>query len=92
MLDPGLSPIALRSTPRSAVHQDHRGVVAAEILKSQVRQTVRKLRGRLRDWIAANAEIASRVVGIDSDAQVPDPQRRSECQPLERAAPRRARR
>ena len=44
-------------------------VVAAEILKSQMRQTVRDYARVFEDWIAANAGIASRAAGIDSDAE-----------------------
>jgi methyl-accepting chemotaxis protein len=45
------------------------GVVAAEVLKVQVRQTVRDYAGAFESWIAADNEITSRVAGIDSDAQ-----------------------
>ena len=44
-------------------------VVAAEILKSQIRQTVRDYAQAFEAWIAATGEIASRVAGIDSDAE-----------------------
>ena len=45
------------------------GVVAADILKSQIRQTVRSYAQAFEAWIAADAEIKSRVAGIDSDAE-----------------------
>jgi methyl-accepting chemotaxis protein len=44
-------------------------VVAAEVLKSQVRQTVRDYADAFEAWLASDSEIASRVAGIDSDAQ-----------------------
>ena len=45
------------------------GVVAAEILKTQVRQTVRNYVDAFESWIATDGEITSRVAGIDSDAE-----------------------
>jgi methyl-accepting chemotaxis protein len=45
------------------------GIVAAEVLKIQLRQTVRDYADAFEKWIAADVEIASRVAGIDSDAQ-----------------------
>jgi methyl-accepting chemotaxis protein len=45
------------------------GVVAAEILKSQIRQTVRNYAHAFETWQATDREIASRVAGIDSDAE-----------------------
>jgi len=44
-------------------------VVAAEILKVQVRQTVKDYADAFENWLASDGEIASRVAGIDSDAQ-----------------------
>ncbi len=45
------------------------GVVAAEVLKTQVRQTVRNYVDAFESWIATDSEITSRVAGIDSDAE-----------------------
>ena len=44
-------------------------MVAAEVLKTQILQTVRNYADAFEAWIAANAEITSRVAGIDSDAE-----------------------
>ena len=45
------------------------GVIAAEILKTQVRQTVRNYADAFDIWLASDREIASRVAGIDSDSE-----------------------
>src|SRR5262249_22574075 len=45
------------------------GVVAAEILKTQIRQTVRSYVDAFESWIKSDGEITSRVAGIDSDAE-----------------------
>ena len=45
------------------------GVIAAEILKTQVRQTVRNYADAFDIWIASDREIASRVAMIDSDSE-----------------------
>src|SRR6266545_18361 len=45
------------------------GVVAAEVLKSQIRETVRAYAGAFDAWLASDREIASRVAGIESDTE-----------------------
>jgi methyl-accepting chemotaxis protein len=45
------------------------GVVAAEVLKSQIRETVRGYADAFEAWLASDREIASRVAGIDSDTE-----------------------
>jgi methyl-accepting chemotaxis protein len=44
------------------------GAVAAEILKAQIRQTVRDYAQAFEDWVATTGEIAMRVASIDADA------------------------
>src|SRR5262245_29107639 len=45
------------------------GVVAAEILKLQIRETVRNYHQAFEAWLASDRETASRVAGIDSDSE-----------------------
>jgi methyl-accepting chemotaxis protein len=45
------------------------GVIAAEILKTQVRDTARNYADAFEAWLASDGEIASRVAGIDSDSE-----------------------
>ena len=45
------------------------GVVAAEILKTQIRQTVRKYVDAFETWLTSDHEIASRVASIDADSE-----------------------
>jgi methyl-accepting chemotaxis protein len=45
------------------------GVIAAEILKTQIRQTVRDYADAFETWLTSDREIASRVAGIDSDSE-----------------------
>ena len=45
------------------------GVVAAEILKTQIRQTVRNYADAFEGWIACDGEIARHVASIDADGE-----------------------
>src|SRR5207249_4505378 len=45
------------------------GVETSDAVKTQVRQTVRAYADAFETWLASDGEIASRVAGIDSDAQ-----------------------
>jgi methyl-accepting chemotaxis protein len=45
------------------------GVVAAEILKTQIRQTVRSYADAFEGWIACDGEIAQHVARIDADSE-----------------------
>ena len=44
-------------------------VVAAEVLKSQIRETVRTYADAFDSWLASDREIARRVAGIESDTE-----------------------
>jgi methyl-accepting chemotaxis protein len=69
MLDHGFADRTAFGSEVGAFIKAIEGVVAAEVLKAQLLQTVRGYADAFEAWIAANAEIRSRVAGIDSDAE-----------------------
>jgi methyl-accepting chemotaxis protein len=69
MLDYGFADRTAFGAEVEAFVKAIQGVVAAEVLKVQLLQTVRTYADAFEGWIAANAEIRSRVAGIDSDAE-----------------------
>jgi methyl-accepting chemotaxis protein len=69
MLDRGFADRSAFSAEVSKFTKIIEGVVAADVLKGQILQTVRSYAEAFEAWIAANAEITSRVAGIDSDAE-----------------------
>jgi methyl-accepting chemotaxis protein len=69
MLDRGFSDRTAFNAEVGTFIKIIQGVVAAEILKAQILQTVRNYADAFEAWIAANTEITSRVAGIDSDAE-----------------------
>jgi methyl-accepting chemotaxis protein len=45
------------------------GIIAADILKTQIRQTVRDYAAAFETWLTADRDIASRVTAINSDSE-----------------------